>query len=454
MYTYQDLAAVGENESDRMAFIRSAIGAHKSTALYQTAVCADEYDRHRNRTINRYQKLLYTVTGKAVPDSFTANWKTACGYFPRFVLQETQYLLGNGVTWQNESTGEKLGADFDARLQEAARDALVGAVAFGFFNLDHMDVFRVQEFVPLYDEENGSMMAGIRFWQVDESKPMRATLYEVDGYTDYMWKKGVPSVLHEKRPYVLKTRVSDIDGLEIYDGENYPTFPIVPLWGNLHHQSELVGLQEQIDCYDLIKSGFANDVDDASQIYWTIQNAGGMGDVDLAKFVERMKTVRAAVVEQDGATAESHTVEVPYASREALLDRLEKDLYKDAMALNTETIASGAVTATQIKAAYEPLNSKCDAFEYCVMDFLQGILAVAGIKDEKPAFARSAIVNTQEEMQTLIQAGTYLDGEYMTEKILTLLGDGDKAGEIINRMNADELNRMQADNDDEGEEEQ
>ena len=69
------------------------------------------------------------------------------------------------------------------------------------------------------------------------------------------------------------------------------------MWGNANKQSELVGIREQIDCYDLIKSKFANDIDDASQIYWILQNAGGMDDIDLTRFVERMKTVRAAVVE-------------------------------------------------------------------------------------------------------------------------------------------------------------
>lgn len=442
MYTYQDLLDIGQDEQARMQFIRSAIENHKGTQLYRTAIVADEYDRHQNRTINQFQKLLYTVTGRAVPDNYSANWKMASKFFHRFILQETQFLLGNGVTWSNNQTKDKLGEDFDTRLQEAGKAALVAGVSFGFFNLDHLEVFEVKEFAPLYDEENGALMAGIRFWQVSDNKPLRATLYETDGYTDYLWDDGNPAILHEKRPYILKIRSSEIDGTEIYDGENYPTFPIVPLWGNPHHQSELIGLREQIDCYDLIKSGFADDVDDASYIYWTIQNAGGMDDVDLARFVERMKTVKAAVIDEDGAKAESHTMEVSYASREALLDRLSKDLYKDAMALDTENIASGATTATQIKAAYEPLNSKCDDFEYCIRDFIDSILVVAGIAGETPSFTRSVLVNTQEEVQTVIAAATYLSDDYVTRKILTILGDGDQADEILKRMSTEALGRL------------
>ena len=285
------------------------------------------------------------------------------------------------------------------------------------------------------------MRAGIRFWQIDAYKPLRATLYEEDGYTDYIWANGeAAKVLNPKRTYKLTIASNAADGECIYDAENYPSFPIVPLWANSEHQSEIVGLREQIDCYDLIKSGFANTVDEASIVYWTIQNAGGMDDVDLAKFVERMKTVHATTMD-DMAQAVSHTQDAPYASREALLDRLDKDLYRDAMALNTDTIAGGAVTATQIKAAYEPLNSKADDFEYQVINFINKVLDLAGIEDE-PTFTRSMLINTSETIQTVIQGAQYLPAEYVTSKVLELLGDGDKADEILKQMAANELERF------------
>lgn len=449
MYTYQDLVAVGEKEEARMEFIKGCIRTHKSTSLYKNAELADDYDRLKNRTITQYRKLLYTVSGQAVPDNYSANFKLPSKFFNRFTTQQTQYLLGNGVEWSKGETADRLGKDFDTRLQEIGKAALIGGVAFGFFNLDHLEVFSVLEFAPLYDEENGALMAGIRFWQVADNKPLRATLYELDGYTEYAWetrkdKDGKEiehaKVLKDKQSYIVAVAESEADGTEIYDGKNYPTFPIVPLWGNPHRQSELVGIQEQIDAYDLIKSGFANDLDDASQIYWTIQNAGGMDDVDLVKFVERMKTVKAAVVDEQGSTAEAHTLDVPYSAREAILDRLEKDLYKDYMAFNPEAVASGAITATQIKAAYEPINSKADQFEYCVHDFLDGILAVIGLEDDA-TFTRSMIVNVQEEIQTIIQAALYLDEEYVTEKILNLLGDGDRKEEVLGDIDREDLQR-------------
>lgn len=430
MITYQDLVAIGESDTERADFVRRVISTHKNSEVYEEAVIAQEYDARQNTTITQYRKLLYTLSGQAVEDNYSANYKICSSFFNRFVTQQVQYLLGNGVSWGEEGTADRMGGDFDVRLQQLARDALVDGVAFGHWNYDHLEVFRLTEFCPLWDEEDGSLKAGVRFWQIDPIKPLRATLYELDGYTNYVWRNADPVEIEPKRAYKLRVRTSIADGVEIYDGENYPSFPIVPLWGNQQKQSELIGIREGIDAYDLIKSGFANDLDDASQIYWIIQNAGGMDDVDLAKFIQRMKTVKAAVVDDDGARAESHTMDVPYASREALLNRLRSDLYDDYMALDTKQIVGGAATATQIKAAYEPLNSKTDMFEYCVHDFLQDVLFLIGVDDDA-TFTRSLIVNAQEEIQSLVSAAEYLSPEYITEKVLSLFGDADKLEDVL-----------------------
>ena len=127
------------------------------------------------------------------------------------------------------------------------------------------------------------------------------------------------------------------------------------------------------------------------------------------------------------------------ASAEAL-DRLTAQLYKDFMALKVEDVSAGSVTATQIVAAYEPINQKTDQFEYCVTDFIQGILELAGIEDE-PTYTRSQMSNQSELLEMVLQCAEYLDDEYVTTKILTLLGDADKAQEVLKRKDAEAADR-------------
>lgn len=447
--TYQDLLQIPpEDDQRRLNFVQSAIFQHKSSDLYKTALIAEDYAKKRNTTIVEFQKLLYSLDGHAIPDTFSANYKLCSGFFKRFVTQENQFLLGNGITWNKEDTSDKLGNDFDAKVQKAGRSALIGAVSFGFYNNDHIEVFKISEFVPLLDEETGALSAGIRFWQVSDAKPMRATLYELDGFTEYIWGErdnagranNSGRILIPKQPYKAIIQTSGADGTQIIEWQNYPTFPIVPLWGNEDHQSELVGLREGIDAYDLIKSGFCNTVDEASIIYWLISGAGGMDDFDLTEFINRIRRVHAAAP-QEGQTVTAQSIEPPYQSRDTLLALIKNDLYRDAMAFDPQSIVSGSTVQAQIKAAYEPLNEKTDEYEYQVIEFVKGILAVAGI-DDNPTFTRSMLVNASEEVTTVLQAASQLSEEYVVKKILTILGDGDQFEDVMKRRDAESLDRM------------
>jgi hypothetical protein len=157
-----------------------------------------------------------------------------------------------------------------------------------------------------------------------------------------------------------------------------------------------------------------------------------------------LKTTHAVNVD-DGVSAEAHTTEVPFESREALLDRISKDLYRDAMALNVQDIITGATTATQIRAAYELLTEKCDRFEYFIRDFIDKILFLAGISDEEPTFTRSFVINKEEEIRSIVEAASYLSDNYVTKKILTILGDIDLADSVVNAVKADALGRFSID---------
>ena len=440
MKTYQDFLEVAEkSDRERMEFVLSAINNHKDSDLYKQAVIAKEYDAHRNVTIANFQKLLYTLNGKVIPDNYSPNYKLRSNFFANFITQETQYLLGNGVTLKKEENKAKLGAGFDTRLQDAAHDALVGGVSYGFWNLDHLEVFDVTEFVPLLDEENGVLRSGIRFWQVCTSKPLRATLFEPDGFTQYIRRSGEEMmILEPKRGYVAVEATSEIDGTELLAYQNYPGFPIIPMYGNRAKQSELVGQREAIDCYDLIKSGFANTVDDASVIYWTISNAGGMDEIDMARFKESMRRIGVGLVDDDGAKAEAHTITIPVEAREALLSRISDDLYRDFQMLDVTKLQGGQKTATEINAAYQPMDNKVDQFEYCVIDFLQALFKIVGIEDE-PSFTRSKVTNQLEQTQMVLLAANYLDDETILNKLPWLTQE--EVAEILKRKAAEDIER-------------
>ena len=446
--TYNDLLEIGENERDRMEFVLSAIREHKASKDYAIAADAELYYKHQNPTIMRFQKFVYNQFGQKVPDVWSPNNKIASNWYNYFTVQKNSYLLGNGVTFGKDDTKKKLGKDFDKKVQDAATSASNGGVAFGYWNNDHLEVFHLNDspqhpgFVPLWDAEDASLKAGIRYWQIDDNKPLRATLYELDGYTDYIKRKDKDmEVLTEKKTYIYDAITLKESGqvIEETNFRNYDRFPIVPIW-NVSHQSDLVGNQGTLDGYDLTISGLLNNLDDGEFIYWILKNCGGMDELDDAKFIEQLKLTHVAHADgDDGASVEAHNVTVEFEATAEALDRLEKQLFKDFMALKVEDIGAGA-TNDQIQAAYEPINQKTDQFEYCVTEFINGILELAGIEDE-PTYTRSQMSNQSELLEMVLQCAEYLDDEYVTTKILTLLGDADKAQEVLKRKDAEAADR-------------
>lgn len=446
MRTYQNLAALNQDEGRRKKFVFDVIEEHMGSADYKTAVIAEKYYARKNVTIMAFQKMLYNMQGQQVPDMWSANYKLRTHFFRRFVTQQVQYVLSNGVTFQKKDTKDKLGKQFDTRLQLAAKKAMVDKVSFLFWNHDHVEVFCFADtpndpgFAPLYDADTGALRSGVRYWMPDE-KTTRATLYEEDGYTEYVKKDDSISIVAEKRSYKKTTISSKADGISGERNENYSAFPIVPLYANDLHESELEGHRENIDCYDYIKSGLANDIDDTSGFYWVLKNSGGMDDVDVAKFIERMHTVRGYAMEEDNATAEAHTLDIPTEARTKMLELLKEDLYHDFQIVNVEALSASAKTATEIRAAYQPMDDKCGDFEYFLIDAIQSILAIAGIDDE-PSFKWNRIANQTEETNMVMTAAAVLGDELTLKKLPFLTPE--EVEDRIRDMGNEAMNRFEA----------
>jgi hypothetical protein len=367
-------------------------------------------------------------------------------------------LLGNGVSFTDhkiETTDEKgrqvtidetkeaLGPKFDTDLKNAGYYALIHKVSFGFWNLDRLQVFKYTEFVPLWDEDTGDLRAGIRFWQLDDLKPLYAVFYEVDGYTKYRKSKSDPFVIVEpKRSYKQIIQTSEADGEEIVGGENYPGFPIVPFWGSKLHQSTIVGMRGGIDAFDLIRCGFANDLDDCAQIYWLIGNAGGMNDDELARFRDRLKLNHIAVADTDNSSVTPYTQEVPYQARKEFLDLIRSGIYEDFGGLDVHTVAAGA-TNDHIDAAYQPMDEEADDYEYQVIEFVQRILALMGIEDT-PVFKRNRLSNQKEQTDMVLSAAEYLDDETVLNKLPFV--SVDEIPNILMRKDEDTANLLEEEN--------
>ena len=406
-------------------FIVSSIASYRQTKEYLTALDADEYEAQRNKTIINLTHMIYDITGVAVPDTISANNRIPSNFFHRLNTDRVAYSLGNGISFvQKEGEPdikEALGNALDTKLFDGFYSALIHGDAYLYIGEDDYTVFPKTEFLPLMDEETGVLKAGIRFWSLDwNHRPVYVELYEEDGFTRFRSKDGKPGLtqleeIQPKRAYIVRTQTSTADGTEIVGGENYSALPIVPLYATRSRQSTLVGMRPKIDAYDIVHSGFANDLQECAQMYWLVGNAMGMDDDDVQKLRDRLLFQHIAVVDTQNASLSAHTQEPPFEARRACLDYLRASLYEDFAVLDVHTIAAGA-TNDHIDAGYQPMDEEADRFEYEIIKAVQAIERLKGLPELVPQFKRNKISNQKEQTEMVMLAAEHLDEETLLSK--------------------------------------
>lgn len=444
MLTYQDFL----KENDRVKFIATAIEEHRKSDAYKIALDAELYDRQQNSTINNVVRTIYTKAGIPIEDPVSSNNKIASNYFHRLNTDRVSYLLGNGVSFTDhvtkkelpdgtvevhDETKEAFGDDFDTTLYELIYSGEISGKSYAYVTdagdgKREIHLYKLTEFVPLLDEYDGTLRAGIRFWCLEWGKrPVSAVLYEEDGFTEYRTKKdkqGLELELYaEKRNYNLITSTTEIRGTEVIGGENPfgGKLPIVPYYA-AYEQSTLVGLKASIDAYDLIASGFANDLKDVAQVYWLIGGALGTSDEAVNKFRERLLFQHIGVIDQDNSTVTPYVQEIPHEARKIFLDNQRASLYEGFGGLDIKQLISGDRTATEIDANYNPIDQEADRFETRVTKFIRSLLALVGIKDV-PTYKRNKVINQLEQTQAVMMAADVLSRRMTLKKLPFMVDD-------------------------------
>lgn len=453
MITYQDFEKAKNSGENIAAFIEMSIQAHKNSDEYKIARDADLYDRQKNKTINEYVRTVFTIAGAPIEDFTASNNKISSNFFHRLNIQRCTYSLGNGIAFANDTGGtlkKSLGDKFDKAVFDIAYFGLIHGTSYGFWNMDRLHVFPMTEFVPYFDELDNTLKAGVRFWQIDNEKPLIAVLYEQDGYTRYetveRTNSGIKTrELHEavaKRPYKITVKANKAGDVEVVGEDNYSALPVVPFYGSKLKQSTLVGMSAAIDSFDLIRSGFANDLTDCAEIYWLIENCGGMTEADLARFRDRLKITHIAEVGTgDEAKVTPYTQEIPYQARKAYLEDIRAGIYEDFGGLDVHQVNANS-TNDHLEAAYQPLDENADDFEYQLIEFIQQVLNVAGFNPDMPIFKRNRISNVREQVEIVMLEANYLDDETILNKLPNFTPDEVK--EILARKDLEDEQRAES----------
>lgn len=405
MRTYQDY----EQAQDKKEFIIKAISEFKSSQQYQKALTAKSYYAGENTEILTRRKTFYGENGTVRDDIFKANNRVPSDFFSKIVKQEVSYLLSNGVITKDKLK-KKLGRKFDLKLRKIATEACVSGAGWGYAYINNKGEFEIASFdylevIPLYDERTGAIRGAIRFYQLEESKPMWIEFYTEKGVINFKYYKNELTETSSLKPYILKTK-TDALGSEIVDYDNWSQLPIIPLYCNDTKTSRFkTSLKNKIDLFDIILSDFGNNLEDSQDVYWVLKNYQGQ---DIGEFLEDYKYYKSINIDEEG-DATPHTIEVPYEARKVALEELRKQIYSDSMAVDTSVLSGGSLTNVAIKANMLDLDLKVDDLEVGCLDFCYDLLKLCSefyniTEDYEINFIRNQLVDETETIDNLIKS--------------------------------------------------
>lgn len=462
MITYQDY----EKAENKLKWIQSALTSYRNSKEYKRAVEEQEYMAGRNTAIMNTMRVIYNMAGLPENDFTKANFKIRNRLIHRLVTDRCSYSLGNGVSFSDkrkvkqkngsktvDPTKEKLGNDFDQAVYSWAYWAQGNGESYLYVHMGHdrqewqYKLFKKTEFLPLYDEETGALRGGIRFWSLEWGKrPITAVLYTEEGYTKYRTKKGkyglsALELAEDLKPYIETVEVSEAFGEEVTGTGNVTMLPIFPLYSGENRDSALDNLKPLIDAYDMILSGFANDLHDCAQVYWLISGAMGSTEPQKRQLLDRLILQHMAVIDGENSKIEPYTQDIPYNARKEALAQLKDQMYENFGGFDVHTVEAGA-TNDHIEAAYWPMDEEADAFEAQLITSIRMILDMMDI-DDTPLFDRNRVSNQKEQTDMILAAvdRNVIDVQAALEKLPWITVD--EIDTILGRKDAETFGRFE-----------
>ena len=298
---------------------------------------------------------------------------------------------------------ERLGEGFDDIVIGMANKAAIHGACYAFWNAGKIEAFKATEYIPLVCERTGEHVAGIRFWQLGKESPTYIQLFELDGFTEWLQPPDSKELetVQPKRAYKRQVLSAGVGELEI-GGENYPDFPIVPLYvGNNKKGLLSMPIKSKINAYDLSETSYFDDFIKTRPIYWAIEGFGGNADelVSIRKTLEALGIIAGG----DEAKVKAETVSLPWQSKKELQEALETAIFRDAQVINVQAILQGRTTATAVQFSGIAEDNKAKSLERHATEFLRKLMRLAGIEGEVK-FTHKTLMDDEGIMRQLTMA--------------------------------------------------
>lgn len=401
-------------------------------------------------------KIQVHIEGES-PIDLTPKRKKYSGFAKIIVNHGVSRLWDNPVQLDDNFDKKVLGEYFDEDVKEYARWAAIHGVSWVYYNNGNPLMFKATEFIPLLDEWDSSIQAGIRFWQLgtgDSDAPMFIQLYEMDGIT--MWKKMGDEMVPidaDRNPVSAPVQMPySQDVVTFPAGAQFTQasprkadiFPIVPYYFNPQRASEFSrDVKEAITYYEIKDTVYSDTSIREPNVRYTISGYGGDAKAmrQMVEKSQKLGFIADRRLEGD-ARVDVQAFEPPYLSHREALEQAETAIFMWAQFTNPKVLMTGGVTAKAIALALQREDAKMVGVEGCARRFMRGFLTVAGAKSSRITFKHKRPSDDLQVAQMLTMIPNLPDEWHVK---LNPAIPQEMQGDIITDMEAQALGQSKAD---------
>lgn len=343
--------------------------------------------------ILRYRVFYYNADGQLVEDKTRSNVKIPHPFFKELTEQGTQYTLSGDEPFVLSDVPElqkeldnrfNYNDDFIDELSEVITDCQTKGFAYMYAMKDSTDCMRficadsigVVEVEARFADDNKDHVIYWYIERIDKEGHRVKKIMDWDDEQVYYYVQTDEGEIETDTSVKINPRPHILYQLEDDEKTYYESLGFIPFFrldNNKKQTSNLKAIKALIDDYDLMASSLSNNLIDFDTPIHVVK--GFEGD-NLDELQQNLKTKKIVGVGSEGGI-EVHTIDVPYAAREAKLTLDEKNIYRFGMGLNLSGLKdTSATTNIAIKAAYSLLDLRCKHLERNIKRFLRKIVKV------------------------------------------------------------------------------
>ncbi len=223
------------------------------------------------------------------------------------------------------------------------------------------DVIPDEQIIPIYKNTLKKDLEKIyRYYPLiepDDNNPTKIKNYIY--FEEWIIRKGKVFCVTYKFEGILDAPGLTYKSEEEFEALKFNEIPFIPFCNNRKCKSDLLKYKDQIDLYDRVMSGFANDLEDIQQIIYILENYGGQDYKEFINDLKRFKTIKTDTSEA-GTHGDVRTlqIEIPVEARKVILEVLKKQIYESGQGLQQDIESFGNASGVALKFFYRKLELK------------------------------------------------------------------------------------------------